>query len=66
MERGVPWARLVTVQEPHYPTACRVRRQPMCVPKMLRMNMLQQWYAFADEALEDANPTVRLFVISLI
>ena len=25
-----------------------------CVPRMLRMYFLQQWYTLADEALEDA------------
>jgi transposase, IS5 family len=54
MERVVPWARLVALIEPLYPTTGRVGRQPMCVPKMLRMYLLQQWYGLADEALEDA------------
>ena len=54
MERVVPWAGLVAVIEPLYPTAGRVGRQPMGVPKMLRMYLLQQWYGLADEALEDA------------
>ena len=54
MERVVPWARLIAVIEPLYPTSGRVGRQPMGVPKMLRMYLLQQWCALADEALEDA------------
>lgn len=54
MERVVPWARLIAVIEPLYPTSGRVGRQPMGVPKMLRMYLLQQWYGLADEALEDA------------
>ena len=54
MERVVPWARLIGVIEPLYPTSGRVGRQPMGVPKMLRMYLLQQWYGLADEALEDA------------
>jgi transposase, IS5 family len=54
MERVVPWSRLVAVIEPLYPTTGRVGRQPMGVPKMLRMYLLQQWYGLADEALEDA------------
>jgi IS5 family transposase len=53
MERVVPWARLIAVIEPLYPTSSRVGRQPMGVPKMLRMYLLQQWYGLADEALED-------------
>ena len=54
MERLVPWARLIGVIEPLYPTSGRVGRQPMGVPRMLRMYLLQQWYGLADEALEDA------------
>lgn len=54
MERVVPWAKLISVIEPAYPTSGRVGRQPMGVPKMLRMYLLQQWYGLADEALEDA------------
>lgn len=65
MERLVPWARLKAVIEPLYPTSGRVGRQPIGVAKMLRMYCLQQWYALADEALEDAlydMPVLREFV----
>jgi transposase, IS5 family len=54
MERIVPWARLMAVIEPLYPTSGRVGRQPTGLAKMLRMYCLQQWYGLADEALEDA------------
>jgi IS5 family transposase len=54
MERVVPWARLFALIEPLYPTRGRVGRQPIGVPRMLRMYCLQQWYGLADEALEDA------------
>jgi IS5 family transposase len=54
MERVIPWAQLITVTEPLYPTGGRVSLQPMGMPKMLRMYLLQQWYGLADEALEDA------------
>jgi IS5 family transposase len=54
MERIVPWARLIAVIEPLYPSSGRVGRQPIGVPRMLRMYCLQQWYGLADEALEDA------------
>ena len=54
MERIVPWARLIGVIEPLYPTSGRVGRQPIGAPKMLRMYCLQQWYGLADKALEDA------------
>ncbi len=52
--RIVPWARLIAVVEPLYPTSGRVGRQPIGVSRMLRMYCLQQWYGLADEALEDA------------
>lgn len=51
MEGVVPWARLIAVIEPLYPTSGRVGRQPVGVPSMLRMYCLQQWYGLADEAL---------------
>ena len=54
MERVVLWTRLIAVIEPLCPTSGRVGRQPMGVPKMLRMYLLQQWYGLADEALEDS------------
>jgi IS5 family transposase len=53
MERVVPWARLCGVIEPHYPKGER-GRPPIGVARMLRIYFLQQWYALADEALEDA------------
>ena len=53
MEPLVPWARLVALITPFYPTGKR-GRPPMGVEKMLRVYFLQQWYGLADEALEDA------------
>ena len=53
MERVVPWARLVACIEPHYFKGERGRK-PIGIERMLRMYFLQQWYALADEALEDA------------
>jgi IS5 family transposase len=64
MERVVPWARLVALIEPHYP-AGRRGRPPVGIERMLRIYFLQQWYALADEALEDAiydSQAMRLFV----
>lgn len=54
MDRVVPWTRLIALIEPLYPKSGRVGRQPIGVPKMLRMYCLQQWYGLADAALEDA------------
>jgi IS5 family transposase len=53
MEKVVPWARLVAVIAPHYPPGKR-GRPPIGIERMLRIYFLQQWYALADEALEDA------------
>jgi transposase, IS5 family len=53
MEGLLPWARLVGIIEPHYPTGQR-GRPPIGVERMLRIYFLQQWYGLADEALEDA------------
>jgi transposase, IS5 family len=53
MERVVPWVRLVACIEPHYFKGERGRK-PVGIERMLRMYFLQQWYALADEALEDA------------
>src|SRR5215218_9026578 len=63
MEKVVPWARLCAVIEPHYPSGRR-GRPPIGIERMLRIYFLQQWYALADEALEDAiydSQAMRLF-----
>ena len=53
MDQAVPWTRLVALIEPFYPEGKR-GRPPLGVERMLRVYFLQQWYALADEALEDA------------
>ena len=53
MEKVVPWERLCGVIAPHYPKGQR-GRPPVGIERMLRIYFLQQWYALADEALEDA------------
>ena len=53
MEAAVPWVRLVALITPFYPAGKR-GRPPLGVERMLRVYFLQQWYALADEALEDA------------
>ena len=53
MEQVVPWARLVERLRPYYPKGER-GRPPIGLERMLRLYFLQQWYALADEALEDA------------
>jgi IS5 family transposase len=54
MEQVVPWAQLIALVEPHYPSSGRVGRPPIGVARMLRMYFLQQWYSLSDEGLEDA------------
>jgi IS5 family transposase len=53
MEEVIPWATLLAVIAPHYPKGER-GRPPIGLERMLRVYFLQQWYALADEALEDA------------
>jgi IS5 family transposase len=53
METLIPWAQLLAVIEPFYPKGQR-GRPPIGLERMLRVYFLQQWYALADEALEDA------------
>lgn len=53
MEEVIPWTQLLAVIEPFYPQGQR-GRPPIGLERMLRVYFLQQWYALADEALEDA------------
>ena len=53
MEQVVPWSRLVDRLRPFYPKGER-GRPPVGLERMLRIYFLQQWYALADEAVEDA------------
>ena len=52
MNHVVPWARLMELILPHYPTGRR-GRPPVGLERMLRVYFLQQWHGLADEALED-------------
>jgi IS5 family transposase len=54
METVVPWAALLAVIEPYYPTTGRRGRPPMPLSTMLRIYFMQQWYALSDPAMEDA------------
>ena len=49
----LPWTPRLAVIEPFYPKGER-GRPPIGLERMLRVYFLQQWYALADEALEDA------------
>ncbi|MGS0997447.1 IS5 family transposase [Rhodanobacter sp. UC4451_H18] len=54
MDEVVPWADLLALIEPSYPTAGRRGRPPMPPSVMLRIHFMQQWYALSDPAMEDA------------
>ena len=53
MDQVVPWDALLALIEPHYPKAGRGRR-PYPLATMLRLHLLQQWYALSDPAMEEA------------
>jgi IS5 family transposase len=53
MDAVIPWARLLAVITPHYPTAGN-GRHPIGVERMLRIYFLQQWFNLSDPAAEDA------------
>src|SRR6476660_2646532 len=53
MERVLPWSRLVGRLQPLYPKGER-GRPPVPLERMLRIHFLQQWYALADLAMEEA------------
>src|SRR6185312_5634935 len=53
MEQVVPWPRLVARLAPLYPKGVR-GRPPVPLERMLRVHFLQQWYALADPAMEEA------------
>ena len=54
MEQVVPWADLVALVAPHYPTSGRRGRPPMPLHSMLRSYFMQQWYAMSAPAMKDA------------
>ena len=59
-----PWQQLLGLVAPHYPVSGRPGRQPYALATMLRIHLLQQWYALSDPAMEEALheiPTLRRF-----
>ena len=65
MNEVVPWARLLAVLiEPHYPKGER-GRPPLGLETMLRVYLVQQWYALSDPLVEESlydSEAVRRFV----
>jgi IS5 family transposase len=52
MDAVVPWSRLLTVIEPHYPSTGQ-GRPPIGLERMLRVYFLQQWFNLSDPQAED-------------
>ncbi len=55
---------VLTVIEPYYPKGTR-GRPPICLERMLRVCLAQQWYGLSDEGVEDAiidSQALRAFV----
>ena len=53
MDKLIPWNRLESIIEPHYPKAGNGRR-PYPLSTILRIHCMQQWYSLSDPAMEDA------------
>ena len=53
MELVVPWKVLLKLIEPHYPMVGRGRR-PYPLESMLRVHLMQNWFALSDPAMEEA------------
>ena len=53
MELVVPWKALLGLIEPHYPMAGRGRR-PYPLESILRVHLMQNWFALSDPAMEEA------------
>ena len=53
MEQVVPWKALLKVIEPFYPVAGNGRR-PYPLATMLRVHLMQNWFALSDPAMEEA------------
>jgi IS5 family transposase len=51
MERVVPWSKLAALIEPQYTGKSRVGRPPFALGSMLRIHLLQQWFALSDPAM---------------
>ena len=65
MGKVVPWKPLIDRIEPLYPkTGSKGGRPPYALETMLRIHLMQHWYALSDPAMEDALievPTMRRF-----
>lgn len=53
MDAAIPWSRLLAVIDPHDDPA-KTGRQPHDLERILRMDILQQWFNLSDPQAEDA------------
>ena len=53
MNAVIPWERLLTLIEPHYPKAGQ-GRQPHPMERMLRIYFMQNWFNLSDPQAEDS------------
>jgi len=63
MDAVMPWPELLGLIEPHYPKGA-MGRKPVGLDIMLRVYLLQQWFALSDPGVEDAlyeSPVLRRF-----
>ena len=64
MDAVIPWKRLLTLIEPHYPKPGN-GTQPLGLEKMLRIYFVQNWFNLSDPAAEEAvydSESIRRFV----
>jgi len=64
MEQVEPWSALLAANAPHDPKLGNRGRQPYPMETMLRVHLMQQWYALSDPAMEEAvyhTPRLRQF-----
>lgn len=54
MQQVMPWAELVALIEPRYPSGEGAGRPPVGLERMLRIHFLQHWFNLSDPAVEEA------------
>ena len=53
MDQVIPWSDLLALIAPHAP-AGKTGRPPFALQTMLRIHLLQNWFALSDPAMEEA------------
>ena len=54
MEQVVPWKSLLGLIDPVYPIAGHGRHPYLLLETMLRVHLMQNWFALSDPAMEEA------------